>query len=37
MNIFKAEQWNLENLLPIFEEYRVAQGMMQNPDRTFAF
>ncbi|TCP95961.1 hypothetical protein EDC44_10620 [Cricetibacter osteomyelitidis] len=37
MKIFKAEQWNLELLLPLFEEYRLANGMSENPDRAFAF
>ncbi|NBI13245.1 GNAT family N-acetyltransferase [[Haemophilus] felis] len=37
MKIFKAEQWNLEILLPLFEQYRLAQGMSENPDRTLAF
>ena len=37
MKIFKAEQWNLDLLLPLFEEYRITQGMTENPDRTLAF
>ncbi|MCW9715748.1 GNAT family N-acetyltransferase [Avibacterium sp. 21-594] len=37
MKIFKAEQWNLELLLPLFEQYRLSQGMAENPDRTLAF
>ncbi|MDD7425896.1 MAG: GNAT family N-acetyltransferase [[Actinobacillus] rossii] len=37
MRIFKAEQWNLALLLPLFEEYRLAHGMSENPDRTLAF
>ena len=37
IKIFKAEQWNLEILLPLFEEYRLSQGMAENPDRTLTF
>ncbi|MDU8925251.1 GNAT family N-acetyltransferase [Pasteurellaceae bacterium LIM206] len=37
IKIFKAEQWNIDVLLPLFEEYRLAHGMQENPDRTFAF
>ena len=37
IKIFKAEQWNLEILLPLFEEYRLAHGMPENPERTLAF
>lgn len=37
MKIFKAEQWNLESLLPLFEQYRLSHGMSENPDRTLAF
>ena len=37
IKIFKAEQWNLEILLPLFEEYRLAHGMAENPERTLAF
>jgi len=37
MRIFKAEQWNVAVLLPLFEEYRVAHGMSENPDRTLTF
>ncbi|OOF57604.1 GNAT family N-acetyltransferase [Rodentibacter myodis] len=37
MKIFKAEQWNIEVLLPLFERYRLANGMTENPDRTLAF
>lgn len=37
MRIFKAEQWNLAVLLPLFEEYRLAHGMSENPDRTLTF
>ena len=35
MKIFKAEQWNIEVLAPLFEAYRLANGMSENPDRTF--
>ena len=34
MKIFKAEQWNIEVLAPLFETYRLANGMSENPDRT---
>ncbi|BFU60478.1 MULTISPECIES: GNAT family N-acetyltransferase [Rodentibacter] len=37
MKIFKAEQWNIEMLLPLFEHYRLANGMTENPDRTLTF
>lgn len=37
MRIFKAEQWNLELILPLFEQYRLANGMPENPERTFTF
>ena len=37
MRIFKAEQWNVAALLPLFEEYRLAHGMSENPDRTLTF
>ena len=37
MRIFKAEQWNVPALLPLFEEYRLAHGMSENPDRTLTF
>ncbi|AOF53293.1 GNAT family N-acetyltransferase [Rodentibacter caecimuris] len=37
MKIFKAEQWNIEVLLPLFEHYRLAHGMTENPDRTLTF
>lgn len=30
MKIFKVEQWNLELLLPLFEEYRLSQGMTRD-------
>ena len=37
IKIFKAEQWNLETLLPLFEEYRLSHGMAENPERTLTF
>ncbi|ACS96531.1 hypothetical protein NJ8700_00405 [Aggregatibacter aphrophilus NJ8700] len=37
IKIFKAEQWNLDILLPLFEEYRLAHGMVENPERTLTF
>ena len=37
MKIFKAEQWNIEVLAPLFEAYRLANGMSENPDRTLTF
>ncbi|WP_386692278.1 MULTISPECIES: GNAT family N-acetyltransferase [unclassified Lonepinella] len=37
MRIFKAEQWNLAVLLPLFEEYRLSHGMAENPERTHQF
>lgn len=37
MKIFKAEQWNINVLLPLFEAYRLANGMSNNPDRTLTF
>lgn len=37
MKIFKAEQWNLDILLPLLEQYRLSHGMLENPDRTLAF
>ena len=37
MKIFKAEQWNIEVLLPLFEHYRSANGMTENPERTLTF
>lgn len=37
MKIFKAEQWNIKVLLPLFEHYRLAHGMTENPDRTLTF
>ena len=37
IKIFKAEQWNLEILLPLFEEYRLSRGMAENPERTLTF
>ncbi|WP_314187154.1 GNAT family N-acetyltransferase [Aggregatibacter kilianii] len=37
IKIFKAEQWNLDILLPLFEEYRLSHGMAENPERTLTF
>ena len=37
MKIFKAEQWNIEVLLPLFEHDRRANGMTENPERTLTF
>ena len=37
MKIFKAEQWNLDLLLPLFEQYRLHHGMSENPERTLTF
>ncbi|MDU6259184.1 MAG: GNAT family N-acetyltransferase [Haemophilus parainfluenzae] len=37
MKIFKAEQWNINVLLPLFEAYRLANGMTNNPERTLTF
>lgn len=37
IQIFKAEQWNLDILLPLFEEYRLSHGMSENPERTSTF
>lgn len=37
MKIFKAEQWNIDVLLPLFETYRQTYGMDENPERTLAF
>ncbi|KGQ69992.1 hypothetical protein A1D23_11140 [Chelonobacter oris] len=37
MRIFKAELWNLELILPLFEQYRREQGMNDNPERALAF
>ncbi|OOF50101.1 GNAT family N-acetyltransferase [Rodentibacter genomosp. 1] len=37
MKIFKAEQWNIEVLLPLFEHYRLSNGMTENPDRSLTF
>ncbi len=37
MKLFKAEQWNIEVLLPLFEAYRQAYGQAENPERTLAF
>ena len=37
IKIFKAEQWNLDILLPLFEEYRLSHGMAENLERTLTF
>lgn len=37
MKVFKAEQWNIQALLPLFEEYRLNNGMQENPERTLTF
>ncbi|MBE2899120.1 GNAT family N-acetyltransferase [Pasteurellaceae bacterium 20609_3] len=37
MRIFKAEVWNLDLLLPLFEQYRSHLGSPANPDRARAF
>ena len=37
MKLFKAEQWNIDVLLPLFEAYRQAYGQAENPERTLAF
>lgn len=37
MKIFKAEQWNLALLIPLFEQYRISQGMSENPERSLTF
>ena len=37
IKIFKAEQLNLDILLPLFEEYRPSHGMAENPERTLTF
>lgn len=37
MRIFKAELWNLELILPLFEQYRREQGMKDNPERALTF
>ncbi|RDE86879.1 GNAT family N-acetyltransferase [Aggregatibacter kilianii] len=37
IKIFKAEQWNLDILLPLFEEYRLSHSMAENPERTLTF
>ncbi|MGC7561105.1 GNAT family N-acetyltransferase [Pasteurella sp. PK-2025] len=37
VKIFKAELWNLDLLLPLFEQYRLSCGMGENPDRTLVF
>lgn len=37
MKIFKAEQWNIAMLLPLFESYRQTHGMPENSERTLTF
>ncbi|TNH04164.1 GNAT family N-acetyltransferase [Testudinibacter sp. TR-2022] len=37
MRIFKAELWNLELILPLFEQYRCEQGMSENAERALSF
>lgn len=37
MKIFKAEQWNLALLIPLFEQYRISKGMPENPERSLTF
>ena len=37
MRIFKAELWNLELILPLFEQYRRERGMSENSERSLAF
>ncbi|SMB83203.1 Acetyltransferase (GNAT) family [Pasteurella testudinis DSM 23072] len=37
MRIFKAELWNLELILPLFEQYRRQQGMSENAERALSF
>lgn len=37
MKIFKAELWNLDALLSLFEQYRLTHNMMENPERTLIF
>ncbi|MBS6027725.1 MAG: GNAT family N-acetyltransferase [Haemophilus pittmaniae] len=37
MKIFKAEQWNIDLLSPLFEAYRLANGMTENPQRVYTF
>ncbi|MBE2894995.1 GNAT family N-acetyltransferase [Spirabiliibacterium falconis] len=37
MRIFKAEVWNLDLLLPLFEHYRSQLGSPANPERARLF
>ena len=37
MRIFEAELWNLELILPLFEQYRRERGMSENSERSLAF
>lgn len=37
MRIFKAELWNLELILPLFEQYRRERGMSENSERSLPF
>ena len=37
MKVFKAEQWNIQALWQLFEEYRLNNGMQENPERTLTF
>ncbi|MBE2897062.1 GNAT family N-acetyltransferase [Pasteurellaceae bacterium HPA106] len=37
MRIFKAEVWNLDLLLPLFEQYRNHLGSPANPERARIF
>lgn len=37
MKIFKAEQWNIDLLAPLFEAYRLTNGMPENPERVHTF
>ena len=37
MKIFKAEQWNIDLLSRLFEAYRLANGMTENPQRVYTF
>lgn len=37
MKIFKAEQWNIDLLSPLFDAYRLANGMTENPQRVYTF
>lgn len=37
MKIFKAELWNLDALLSLFEQDRLTHNMIENPERTLIF